>query len=124
MSPDRVALPLRHSWVGPRVAGISTLLLVFFCGTVVGGLAINLSHKRLHREAFWTSSGKDAAVARVKKELGLTPAQVEQLESILDDFSKYYTTVLSDGKSRIMQMLDEQQKKKFERLLAEGAVGH
>ena len=103
------------------MAGISTLLLVFIVGMVVGALAFNLgAHKRLHREAFWTATGKDAAVARVKKELDLTPLQVEQMETILDDFAKYYTTVLSDGKSRIMQILDESQKKKFERLLAEG----
>ena len=126
MSPDPVALPLRHSsWVGPRAAGISTLVLVFVCGVVVGALTFTLgAHKRMHREAFWTASGKDAAVARVRKELNLTPAQVEQLQTILDDFAKYYTTVLSDGKSRIMQMLDDNQKKKFEQLLAEGALGH
>jgi hypothetical protein len=124
MSPEPIAMPLRHSWVGPRAAGISTLLLVFLCGMVVGALAFNLgAHKRLHREAFWTASGKDAAVSRVKKELDLTPLQVEQMESILDDFAKYYTTVLSDGKARIMQILDDNQKKKFEQLLAEGAVG-
>jgi DNA-directed RNA polymerase sigma subunit (sigma70/sigma32) len=123
MSPDPVALPLRHSWVGPRAAGISTLVLVFICGMVVGALAFTLgAHKRLHREAFWTAAGKDAAVARVKKELELTPQQVEQMESILDDFAKYYTTVLSDGKARIMQMLNEPQKKKFEQLLSEGAL--
>ncbi|SRR6266536_3118035 len=123
MSPNPVALPLRHSLVGPRAAGISTLLLVFICGMVAGALAFNLgAHKRLHREAFWTASGKDAAVARVKKELDLTPLQVEQMEVILDDFAKYYTTVLSDGKSRIMQILNEPQKKKFEQILADGAV--
>src|SRR6476620_8408236 len=123
MSPDPVAMPLRQSWVGPSAAGISTLILVFFCGCVVGALAFNLgTHKRMHREPSWTPSGKDAAVARVKKELELTPVQVEQMESILDDFAKYYTTVLSDGKSRIMQILDDGQKKKFERLLSEGAV--
>ena len=92
---------------------------------VVGALAFNLgAHKRLHKDAFWTASGKDAAVSRVKKELDLTPLQVEQMETILDDFAKYYTTVLSDGKSRIMQILNESQKKKFEQLLAEGSVGH
>ena len=124
MSPDPVALPLRQSWVGPRAAGISTLLLVFICGMVVGALAFNLgAHKRLHKDAFWTASGKDAAVARVKKELDLTPLQIEQMETILDDFAKYYTTVLSDGKSRIMQILNETQKKKFEQLLVEGQVG-
>jgi hypothetical protein len=123
MSPDPIAMPLRQSssWVGPRAAGISTLLLVFLCGAVLGALAFNLgAHKRMHRDPFWSASGKDAAVARVKKELDLTPAQVEQMETILDDFAKYYTTVLSDGKSRIMQILKEDQKKKFEKMLAEG----
>jgi hypothetical protein len=121
MSPDPVVMPLRHSWVGPRAAGISTLLLVFLCGLVLGALAFNLGvHKRMHREPFWSASGKDAAVAHVKKELDLTPAQVEQMETILDDFAKYYTTVLSDGKSRILQILNDDQKKKFEKMLAEG----
>jgi len=121
MSPD---FPLRHSWVGPRVAGISTLVLVFLCGAVVGALAFNLgAHKRLHREPFWSAAGKEAAVEHVKKELDLTPVQVEQMETILDDFAKYYTTVLSDGKSRIIQILNDDQKKKFEQLVAEGAFG-
>jgi DNA-directed RNA polymerase sigma subunit (sigma70/sigma32) len=103
------------------MAGISTLLLVFLCGGVVGALAFNLgAHKRMHREPFWSASGKDTAVTRVKRELDLTPVQVEQMESILDDFAKYYTTVLSDGKSRIMQILNDDQRKKFEKMLAEG----
>ena len=121
MSPNPVAMPLRHSWVGPRAAGISTLILVFLCGAVAGALAFNLGvHKHMHREPFWSNSGKEAAVARVKKELDLTPVQVEEMETILDDFAKYYTTVLSDGKSRIMRILNDEQKKKFERMLAEG----
>jgi hypothetical protein len=125
MSPNPVVMPLRHSWVGPRAAGISTLLLVFLCGAVLGALAFNLgAHKKMHREPFWSATGKDAAVARVKKELDLNPAQVEQMETILDDFAKYYTTVLTDGKSRILQILNDDQKKKFEKMLAEGSPAH
>ena len=121
MSPDPIAMPLRHSWVGPRAAGISTLLLVFLSGIVLGALAFNLgAHKRLHRDAFWSAAGKEAAVARVKKELDLTPIQVDQMATILDDFAKYYTTVLYDGKFRILQILNDEQKKKFEKMLAEG----
>jgi DNA-directed RNA polymerase sigma subunit (sigma70/sigma32) len=125
MSPDPVAIePARSSWVGPRMAGISTLVLVFLCGTAVGALAFTLgAHKRLHRDAFWSDSGKAVATERLKRELDLTPEQVGQMESVLDDFAKYYQTVLSDGKSRIMQILNEEQKKKFERMLAE-SKGH
>ena len=39
------------------------------------------------------------------------------MELILDDFAKYYRTVLSDGRSRIVQILSPEQKRKFERLL-------
>ena len=86
----------------------------------MGALAFNLGvHKPLHRAPFWTVSGKAVYVERVKKELDLTPVQTEQLESILDDFSKYYRTVLSDGKFRIMQILNNEQKQKFEKLLQE-----
>ena len=53
------------------------------------------------------------------RDLDLTPAQTEQMETILDDFAKYYRTVLSDGKSRILQILNEEQKRKFEKVLQE-----
>ncbi len=110
----------RTFWQDPRVACVAALVLVFLCGTVVGGLAFNLGiHKAFHKAAFWTDTGKAAYLDRIKKELDLTPAQTEQMESILDDFAKYYVTVLSDGKSRIMQILNDEQKRKFEKLLDE-----
>ena len=127
MSPDPAVMePLRSSWVGPRAAGISTLILVFLCGTVVGALAFTMgAHKQLHREPFWSAQGKSVALEKIKHDLDLTPAQAEQMESILDDFAQYYRTVLSDGKSRIMHILNEDQKKKFERLLQEqSTAGH
>jgi hypothetical protein len=110
----------RAFWRDPRVACITALVLVFLCGAVVGALAYNMgAHKVFHRAAFWTDAGKTAYLERITKELDLTPAQTEQMESILDDFAKYYVTVLSDGKSRIMQILNDQQKHKFEKLLEE-----
>ena len=108
--------------MAPRVAGISTLLLVFLCGAVVGAFAFNLSmHKRLHKAAFWTDSAKTVYLEKVRKELDLTPEQVEQMRSILDDFAQYYMTVVSDGKSRIMQILNDSQKKQFEQMLEHGS---
>ena len=116
---------MRASWVGPRAAGISTLILVFLCGTVVGALAFTLgAHKPMHREPFWSVSGKAIALERITRELELTPAQVEQMQSVLDDFAQYYRTVLSDGKSRILHILNDSQKKKFERMLQDQAAGH
>lgn len=115
---------MRPSWMGPRAAGISTLLLVFLCGAVVGALAFTLgAHKPLHREPFWSASGRSIELERLKKELDLTPAQTEQMESLLDDFAMYYRTVLSDGKARIMQILNEDQRKKFQQLMQEHSPG-
>jgi hypothetical protein len=116
MSPD---LPLPRTW-NPRVASAVTLTLVFLCGAVVGAVAMNLgAHERLHKSAFWTDAGKSAYLDHIKKELDLTPVQAEQMDSILDDFSKYYRNVLADGKSRIMQILNDDQRRKFEKILAE-----
>jgi len=38
---------------------------------------------------------------------------------ILDDFGVYYRNVLSDGKARILRILNDDQKRKFDRLLEE-----
>ena len=105
---------------GPRVACAVTLALVFLCGAIAGALAMNFGvHKVLHQDAFWTQKGKNVYLDRLKKDLNLTPTQTEQMDSILDDFSAYYRTVLSDGKSRIMQILNDEQRKKFEQILQE-----
>jgi hypothetical protein len=103
---------------GRRWLAIAALSLVFLCGAAAGALAMNLGvHNRLHQPTFNTTEGKALNFKRLQKELDLTPAQSEQVESILNDFWQYYRTVLTDGKTRIEQVLDEAQRRKFERLL-------
>lgn len=115
MSPNPFA-----RWWNPRLACGVTLALVFLCGAAAGALAMNLGvHNRLHQPAFDTPAGKALYFERVQKELNLTPAQAQQMESILNDFWQYYRTVLSDSKSRVEQVLTGDQRKKFERLLQE-----
>ena len=115
-------LPVRHAppfWT-PKLAGFSTLLLVFLCGAVAGAVAMNLgAHNRLHPLPFWKANAKAEYLKTVQKELDLSPEQTAQMESILDDFSKYYQTVLSDGRARIFNILTEDQKVKFEKMLKE-----
>ena len=99
---------------------MTALTLVFLCGAVAGALIFNLGiHKSLHKAPFWSDAGKTVYLERIKKELDLSPAQTEQMETILDDFAKHYHTVISDGKSRILQILNDGQKRKFERMLQE-----
>jgi hypothetical protein len=107
------------STAGSRLACVTTITLVFLAGALAGAVAMNLgAHKRLHRSvAFWTEGGKEVSVERWKKALDLTPDQTQQMMLILDDFGTYYRNVLSDGKARILRILDEDQKRKFDKLL-------
>ncbi len=102
----------------PRLAVILVLGMVFLCGVAAGALAMNSgAHTRLHQPPFSTPAGKSLQFEKLQKELNLTSAQAEQVESILNDFWQYYRTVLSDSKSRVEQVLTQPQREKFERLL-------
>ncbi len=116
------------SWYNPRIW--ATLLLVFLCGTVLGMLTMSLgAHRWLHEvraQPSWKESDKEISLQKFKKELDLTPAQAEQLETVLDDFFMYYHTlqaqlddVRATGKKRMLRILDEGQKRKFDRMMTE-----
>jgi hypothetical protein len=120
-----MAAPAAPSWQNPRV--ICTLLLVFLCGATLGMLAMSLgAHGWLHRTPpALKEGGREFTLERLKTELSLTPAQTEQLETVLDDFFMYYHTlqaqlddVRATGKTRILRLLNEEQKRKFEKLSA------
>jgi hypothetical protein len=104
----------------PKTLCAVTLVLVFLCGAVAGALAMNLGvHSVLHQPAFDTPAGKALYFEHLQKELQLSPSQAEQMRSILNDFWDYYRSVLSDSKVRVEQVLNEEQRKKFEKLLQE-----
>jgi hypothetical protein len=98
-----------------------TLSLVFLTGVATGAVAMNLGfHKYIHRSVpFWTEGGKDVWLHRWQKELALSPEQTQQMTIILDDFGTYYRNVLSDGKGRILRILNDDQKRKFDKLIDE-----
>jgi len=104
----------------PRVICVVTLALVFLCGAVTGAVAMNMGlHTRLHPPNFSSAAGKALYFERMQRDLNLTPVQLDQMQSTLNDFWQYYRTVLTDGKSRVEQILTEEQRKKFERMLQE-----
>src|SRR6185369_12660818 len=106
-----------RSW-NPKMGSVFCLALIFLCGAAAGAVAMNLSvHKQMHQVAFDTAAGKAKYFERMQKELDLTPGQSEQIESILNDLWQLYHTVLSDSKQRVEQVLNEQQRKKFELIL-------
>ncbi len=111
-------------WRNPRV--VLVLSLVFLCGVLVGGLAMRQGmHRWIHNSGVGLSNGdKEMALARLTKELDLDADQQKRLEVILDDFVKYVQTlqaqmdeVRANGKDRILLILSEEQKKKFEKML-------
>jgi hypothetical protein len=97
---------------------ILSFVLVFLCGAVLGAVVMSFSgHASLHG-ASPQASGLSMSVTEWKARLDLTDQQTIQLTSILDDFSRYYDNVLADGNSRIMQILNPEQRRRFEQMLA------
>jgi len=108
----------------PRSAKATLCLsfaLVFLCGAVSGALLMNLT-RHPGRVAVRGQFHPQFELQRLHKELDLSSEQTRQLSMILDDVAKYYDNVLSDGQTRVMQILDEKQKAKFQQILA--AEGH
>jgi hypothetical protein len=98
-----------------RVAIVS-LLLVFLCGAVVGAVVMSYwVHPGLHGSPPGTSLSM--STREWKEQLDLTDEQMHQLTSILDDFSHYYDYLLADGNSRVMQILNPEQKVKYQRMI-------
>ncbi|MDP9053835.1 MAG: hypothetical protein M3N93_05975 [Acidobacteriota bacterium] len=99
-----------------RIAIVS-FVLVFLCGVVLGAVGMSFSgHAHLHGKPP-AAAGLSMSVREWKEQLNLSDQQTVQLTSILDDFSRYYDDVLADGNSRILQILKENQRRKFEKML-------
>ncbi len=105
-----------RAW-NPKTAGVVVLSLVFLVGAAAGAVFMDLRVHNRQIPAFDTAEGKIAYFEKMQKELDLTPEQSEQIQSVLNDFWQYYRTVLSDSKQRVEQLLNEEQRKKFEQLL-------
>jgi hypothetical protein len=115
------------SWQNPRI--ITLLLLIFLCGGVAGALVMRYRlHDELHRNPNTPTAEqlRDLTLSKFQRELDLTPAQSEELKLVLDDFFKYYHSLESQmdevratGKSRILKLLKEPQKERFEKMMHE-----
>ncbi len=112
------------SWQKPAPSGMLCLLLVFLAGVTVGALTMSTRvHRWMHTLKPIAKTGAESpnqmTLQRWKKELDLTAAQSAQIETLLDDISKYYDNLLADGNSRIRELLNERQKEKFDQILKE-----
>jgi len=115
------------AWKNPQI--VLTLTLVFCCGALAGAVVYKLVSQPVSAKqvaAGWKDSTKDQTLTHLKKELELSPEQAAEIETALDDFSLYYQMlhaqmeeVMSTSKSRIDQVLNEEQRKKFSRIMNE-----
>lgn len=107
----------------PRPAekiAIVSLVLVFLCGIVLGAVVMSVSgHANLHGTSPLPAVlGTPPSIREWKEQLNLTDQQTLQLKSVLDDVFRYYDNVLADGNSRIMEILNPEQRRKYEQMIA------
>lgn len=116
----------RAPWQNPRI--VSTLMLVFLAGAATGALSMRYGiHNHLHQPSVQTQPAtRDAVLNRFKTELNLDTAQTEKLGLVLDDYRQYYQSLQeqlddlrSTGKTRIMQILNPDQREKFEKMMTD-----
>jgi len=116
----------RAPWQNPRI--LSTLFFVFLAGATVGALSMSLGlHDKLHHAAAPlppSASNRDAVLEKFRTELDLSGTQTEKLALVLEDYRLYYQSLqdqLDDlratGKTRILQILNPDQKVKFEKMV-------
>lgn len=108
------------TWHTPRV--LAVLLLVFLCGAAAGALAMRMATPRI--PTAWTAGGREWTLDWMKRELGLTPAQAAEIETVLDEFVLYYQNLQgqmddfrAEGKKRILRTLTPEQRKRFEKMV-------
>jgi hypothetical protein len=123
MNPGR-----RLCWTNPRI--LLTVGVIFLAGFLAGAFTMHFAGYRIVAQTppppYWEASGKQLSLELLSSELELTPVQRQALETVLDDFVLYLQIlqaqmedVKANGKAGIMRVLDERQKKKFEKILAQ-----
>lgn len=115
----------------PRIA--LTLGLVFLAGVGAGMVAMRYGlHDQLHRVS---AAPPDAVLEYYRTQLNLSTDQTERLAKVLDDYRQYYQSVQeqiedlrlreqiedlrSTGKNQIMEILNPDQRAKFEQISRE-----
>ncbi len=118
---------IQPAWKNPQI--LLTLSLVFFCGTLAGAVIYKLISQPVSAKQVasdWKDSTKEQTLTHLKRELHLTPDQAAEIETALDDFSLYYQMLhsqmeelMASSKSQIDKVLNEEQRKKFSRIMSE-----
>jgi hypothetical protein len=113
---------MRHNdagWSNPKV--LASVAVIFLCGAAVGTA---VTRQYLHSKMFPARAPVELAphvnLQTLKATLSLTPDQEKTVTKELDDYAKYYQNieeqredVAEHGKQRILDVLNDQQKRRF-----------
>ncbi len=127
----------------PRI--VTTLGAVFLAGVATGMLGMRYGlHDQIHHVAAAAAlpakaellPGQDGLLEKYRAELNLSADQTQKLAAVLNDYQHYYQAVqeqieemrLRDqiddlratGKNRILEILNPEQRAKFERMTGKG----
>lgn len=113
---------MRHNdagWSNPKVLAI--VAVIFLCGAAVGtAVTRQYLHSRIFPQRVPVELAPNVNLATLKAKLNLTPDQEKIVTKELDDYAKYYQNIEDQredvaelGKQRIRDVLDDQQKKRF-----------
>jgi len=101
---------------------------IFVSGMVAGAISYRLLENRFfpHLQSSLSAESKSAAMEHFYRELELNEQQARSIESILDEFimqqadlmSRYQTSRTS-GQDRIQQILNDDQRKRWKKVLDE-----
>ena len=104
------------------------LLIVFLGGAVAGAVSTKIFSAKVAESTEATPHGHETSVEvdHLREELDLDPDQVDQLQGILDycimkeaDLLSQIEFAKEDGRQRILKILNEQQRGKFDAALRE-----
>ncbi len=118
---------LRHDssgWSNPRV--LTILAVIFLCGAAFGAAVTRgFLHAKMVPPTRQQSiqASQRVAMDKLKNELNLTREQEQTVDKVLDDYGKYYQNIEDEredvaehGRERILSILNDQQKKRFQQL--------
>lgn len=107
-------------------------MLVFLCGAAAGALGMRLVGSSMAKPSIstWKESTRELTLDWFRRELELTPEQEREIEAVLDDYVIYYQNLQTqmddfryEGKKRIMQILNEEQREKYLRISGQPGGG-
>ena len=119
--------------VDPKVAGCKGKLagmvaFIFFCGMAMGGFTMILAERYWlqPRRLVLERAQEQVALEHLSTELRLDDMQTRQVGEILDqaimehaDMMAHFKTNRDHGHDRIMKILNEEQRKRFDQVLTE-----